>query len=71
MTGIDCPATDNGIRVLRNEDSGTSNPMPLPVVLNQGSPSTGATATTIVGDTRSPDAKSGAEYALKTFCEHA
>ena len=68
MTGIDCPATDIGVRVLR---SGKSNPMPLPVVLHQGAPSTGATSTTIIGDTTSPDVNSGAEYALKTFCEHA
>ena len=57
MTSIDCPATDDGIRVLRNGDGGASNPTPLPVVTNQGSPSTGANIT-------SPDVTPGAKYAF-------
>ena len=59
MISINCPATDDGIRVLRNEGASMYHPTPSHVVSNQGSLSIDVTA--VVG-TGSTDTTPGTKY---------
>ena len=68
MIRIDCPAADNGIRVLRNEASSIMSGLTSSLVIpNQGSPLIGVTSTAmVIVGTESADITSGAKY-VRTY----
>ena len=72
VSSIDCPATDNRIRVLRNEDSGVSSPTPLLVVVNSDSPSQPRPRLhSLEIRHRRTQTLGPSMHLLRAFCEHA